>query len=543
MRRLKINCGDPAETSSSSYTCFVLPFAYSHQDITNSPPPEKCYVPYEIPNRDWRGKYLTEETANVLFNRAKWLELEDGGYTHLKTFKIKQGKDDEGNDRACEVRCRPPRLVLFEWPDEQRIPEKSDNGKTDSDLLQTGMLIVELYFDSETKQDVFFEDLLWLNELFRYWQKPYPEHDQPDSKGSPSKYMDFFKSTNFITDVDSYLTRWTKLLEQPVWLGDKYIRLIPDLNGNDWRIHVDSRAYVWTAAVLDNGGNSLRDFFNMPGAPACRFGHWIKLLNVDKPGKSELSTHGSSQFERTWADQHTYKRWEECGTFYGYNYHCGAMLTTPEEITEMPLCRHFRELYLDQTLLLLYLRVTLFRFSTALHELSVEARKETGHDKMDEWIEKIQKLRWPFSLFTNLYQYPLLSNHQQSLEMYSIARDAMDVDDLFREVQQEIHGCEEYLASRQMEKMTKLTARLTAVAAFAAVLALVHGFPPFMDSVWKLDFSKPSGPVTLSYLGLGLLFFGVICMVVYYSDELTKYFQRLADKKPDNEFFKNDRNK
>lgn len=543
MRRLKINCGDPAETSSSSYTCFVLPFAYSHQDITNSPPPEKCYVPYEIPNRDWRGKYLTEETANVLFNRAKWLELEDGGYTHLKTFKIKQGKDDEGNDRACEVRCRPPRLVLFEWPDEQRIPEKSDNGKTDSDLLQTGMLIVELYFDSETKQDVFFEDLLWLNELFRYWQKPYPEHDQPDSKGSPSKYMDFFKSTNFITDVDSYLTRWTKLLEQPVWLGDKYIRLIPDLNGNDWRIHVDSRAYVWTAAVLDNGGNSLRDFFNMPGAPACRFGHWIKLLNVDNPKISELLTHGSTQFERTWADQHTYKRWEEYGTFYGYNYHCGAMLTAPEEITEMPLCRHFRELYLDQALLLLYLRVTLFRFSTALHEISVKARKETGHDKTEEWGDRFKELRWDFSLFTNLYQYPLLSNHQQSLEMYSIARAAMDVDDLFREVQQEIHGCEEHLANRQMEKISQLTARLTVVATGGLVFALAHGLPSFMESAGKFDFDKPSGPSVLFYLGSVVLFFGIIAVIIYNAKELTRYFQRLADKDPYGGYPDKDRNK
>lgn len=537
MRCLKIHCGDPAETSSSSFTCFILPFAYKPELITPLHPPEKCYLPFEIPNLDWREKYLTEETANVLFNQAKWFELEEGGYNHLKTFRIKQGKDDEGKDRTCEVRCRPPRLVLFEWPDENRITEKSDNGKTDYDLLQTGMLIVELYFGE--CRDVFFEDLLWLNELFRYWQKPYQEHDH----GPPEKYMDFFKDAGFIKFEDHYLTRWTKLLEPLVKLGDKYISLIPDLSDNDWRVHADSRAYVWTAAVLEKGGNSLRDFFNMPGAPACRFGHWIKLLNVDQPEESELSTHGSTQFERTWADKHTYKRWEEYGTFYGYNYHCGAMLAPQKKANGLPLCRHFREIYLDQALLLLYLRVTLFRFSMKLHEISVGARKDNGHDKTEEWSDRFKKLRWDFSLFTNLYQYPLLSNHQQSLEMYSIARSAMDVDDLFREVQQEIHGCEEHLANRQMDKMTKLTARLTAVAAFAGVFALVHGFPPFMESANKFNFAEFAWLSVVMYIVLAVLFFRGICMVVYYSDELTKYFQRFADKKICGGCSDNDRNK
>lgn len=537
MRCLKIHCGDPAETSSSSFTCFILPFAYKPELITPLHPPEKCYLPFEIPNLDWREKYLTEETANVLFNQAKWFELEEGGYNHLKTFRIKQGKDDEGKDRTCEVRCRPPRLVLFEWPDENRITEKSDNGKTDYDLLQTGMLIVELYFGE--CRDVFFEDLLWLNELFRYWQKPYQEHDH----GPPEKYMDFFKDAGFIKFEDHYLTRWTKLLEPLVKLGDKYISLIPDLSDNDWRVHADSRAYVWTAAVLEKGGNSLRDFFNMPGAPACRFGHWIKLLNVDQPEESELSTHGSTQFERTWADKHTYKRWEEYGTFYGYNYHCGAMLAPQKKANGLPLCRHFREIYLDQALLLLYLRVTLFRFSMKLHEISVGARKDNGHDKTEEWSDRFKKLRWDFSLFTNLYQYPLLSNHQQSLEMYSIARAAMDVDDLFREVQQEIHGCEEHLANRQMEKISQLTARLTVVATGGLVFALAHGLPSFMESADKFDFDKPSGPSVLFYLGSVVLFFGIIAVIIYNSKELTRYFQRLADKDPYGGCPDNDRNK
>ncbi|MGH8613413.1 MAG: hypothetical protein ACREYF_15710 [Gammaproteobacteria bacterium] len=62
-------------------------------------------------------------------------------------------------------------------------------------------------------------------------------------------------------------------------------------------------------------------------------------------------------FEREWAKERTYRRWEEWGSYYGFNYHSGAMLGPPE--TNPPFWRHFAEVYFDQVLLLLYLRVSL----------------------------------------------------------------------------------------------------------------------------------------------------------------------------------------
>jgi hypothetical protein len=64
-------------------------------------------------------------------------------------------------------------LVLFECPD-----ELEDNpARSEEDLLRTGFLLVEIYFP-EAAQDSRpnLDDLLEVNELFRYWQSPFPNH-------------------------------------------------------------------------------------------------------------------------------------------------------------------------------------------------------------------------------------------------------------------------------------------------------------------------------------------------------------------------------
>jgi len=117
-----------------------------------------------------------------------------------------------------------------------------------------------------------------------------------------------------------------------------------------WAIYSDNRTFVWTCAIMKNGGNELRTVFNKPGGKASGFGYWIKLLNVDQPGKDVGETNESTCFEEKWAEERTYKRWEEGGTFYGFNYHCGAMLGP--RLEEPPLWKHFGQMYFDQTLLL-----------------------------------------------------------------------------------------------------------------------------------------------------------------------------------------------
>ena len=225
-----------------------------------------------------------------------------------------------------------------------------------------------------------------------------------------------------------------------------------------------------------------------PTAP-WNYGHWVKLLNVDLPGSTPFGTHQCREFEREWARDRTYKRWEEWGTFYGFSYHSGAMLGPtminkdhPEKDPEPPLWRHFGQMYFDQILLILYIRVVLFRFSTQLSLISAEAR-DAGRGRWEEWGEEFERLRWNFALFTNLYQFPLLSNQQQGLEMYALARKGMDVDQLFLEVQQEVQGTNDYLMQRRSQdqarvsnELARTSTRLSILASFGLPVALALSF-------------------------------------------------------------------
>lgn len=487
-------CGDPAQ-GPASYTRFVLPFAYSlraYPGKTSS----WVYKPYEPVDLSWRQDYLTVETAAVLFHRAKWFELK--GMGTVPNFPIVR------DGRPITVCLGVPRLVLFEWPTSPDEENKDDQG----DLLCIGFLIVETYFP---KQEVppSLDDLLEFNERFRLWQRPYEGHEkcyQPFLEAWP---LDIRRPDRVVGDAAGnddfpkiYFERWASLCGIPVedkqgktwqlfpkewtqraenWVSHKRSTSESDLWDSGWIVYTDNRAFVWTCAIVEGGGHKLQETFSPPAfdtqleLEASAFGHWIKLLNVDLPGNSPSDTHKTRQFERDWAQVRTYRRWEALGTFYGFNYHCGAMLGRLQ--TEPPLWKHFGEMYFDQTLLLLYLRVGSFRYSRRLGYISAQVHDEAKEeDGVERWQGEFQKLRWSFALFTNLYEFPLLSSQQQGLEMYELARQHMDVEQLFREIQEEIRSSHEYLQIRTGQYQTEITTLLTVVATIGLALGLAFSF-------------------------------------------------------------------
>lgn len=303
-----------------------------------------------------------------------------------------------------------------------------------------------------------------------------------------------------------YFKRWASLLEIPIEeKPGKLLQLFPKSWKDEaekwiagdrkpwhsgWVVYADNRTFVWTCAIIEKGGKKLQELFgdqnveNRPHLKAGSFGHWVKLLNVDHPESTPAETHKSiTNFEKQWAKNRTYHRWEEYGTFYGFNSHCGAMLGPPlNEPYDSPLWKHFREMYFDQILLLLYLRVGSFRFSRRLSRISAKAQNQITSGNMntntgfEDWREQFQRLRWSFAIFTNLYEFPLLSNQQQSIEMYELARKYMDVEDFFREIQEEIRSSHDYLAIQAGQEQTEITTLLTIVATLGLVGALAIGF-------------------------------------------------------------------
>jgi hypothetical protein len=456
---LQLACGDPErEHTGVSYSRFVLPFAYVREPIAGGAQ-APSFIPGEPVNRDGRVAYLTEETARVLFRRARWLRLEDPSHTWPQrvTLQFRDGF-------RWAIGISRPWLVLFEWPE-------SGRRSCGADALQTGFLMVEVHFAKDGGDSVdpgrgpILDDLLELNELFRYWRRPDPNHPG-------SGYKDLLGALRIALAGDAdetiatctraewiYTGRWSLLLEVPVRIDGDTWRLVPAGTGarsqpDDWAVYSDNRTFVWSCASVPDGGHGLERAFGEPSLEPWRFGHWVKLMNVDEPAKSgrdgslcvealERRTHESTSFEQDWARERTYRRWLHEGTYYGFTYHSGVLLARPDH--RLLVWHHFGQMYFDQVLLLFYLRVTLFRFS---RELTGD-RRQSG-EGIEAWQAEFQVLRLSFTIFTNLYQFPLISNQEQAIEMYALAREHMDVNGLYGEIQEEIHHTHDYLAARTL---------------------------------------------------------------------------------------------
>jgi len=274
-----------------------------------------------------------------------------------------------------------------------------------------------------------------------------------------------------------------------------------EVNGLGWVVYADNRAFVWTCGVMGSGdgegagAGSLSQRFGRDVRAPHLFGHWLRLVNIDPPADTPEGSHSIvSRFERDWIKAATYLRWAHEGSWYGYSQHAGAAILPPKE--DPPLWKHFRDIYFDQVLLLLYLRVSTFRFSQRLSEISAQARQKKRQDQQ-AFHEEFQKLRWAFALLTNLYRFPLISNQQQGIEMYTLARRQLDVDELFEEVEQEIRASEEYLSSRVNLRHAKTAAGLQVVATLAIPVGIALATAQVVPDAWKWTASIGLGAVSL----------------------------------------------
>ncbi len=495
--RIPASNKDDFKPKLASFSRFVLPVAYqmvTEKQISTNATPPLFYTPNETNNMSFikRYKYLSREIGRILYKNALLLDMCDDWN---KTPWGKGNVTVKLRDRKLLLGMLPPRLVLFEagnlFSEEHRLK------RAEPSALASCFLLIDLYFPDQT-DDPELDDLIELNEYFRYFGMPYDKHADNFKTifgEIPFKYPGGDDESQLKTNENNlkiYFERWANLLELPVKYKGHYYRLFPKewsknarnlsytgetVYDANWQITDDNRTFVWTAAFLDEGGKTLQKTFSPEKSDekkqlqAKEYGHWVKLLNIDRPENSEIETHQFiTKFEQEWVDKRTYKRWESSGTWYGFSYHSGAVLAKGE-YEYAP----FSSYYFDSCLLLLYIRTTLFRFSSELSK-AVDLPMDGGKRK-----NRFEEIKEEFLRFTVLYQFPLLSNQQQHLEMYEINRESLEIDSFFTEVKQKIDNMHDFLESiessvlaKSAQKLTKLGIPLAAVGATAAVLGLMN---------------------------------------------------------------------
>lgn len=466
---VQMRTGDPT-VEPATFTRFVLPFQYSPEAWNGTVEGNHAYRRAAPDDLDARRKYFTPATAGVLFDRAEWYELYEGEQKQASVAVTLGLGSSDGTPATIEARLHRPLIALFEAGPAFGSAPRHER------MLHTGFLMLDLSFSGQ----LLLEELLLVNESFRYWRQPFAGHEtiprEYSRDGQPytttyASFIDAFQLPFGRTLVDPYFDRWATLLADiPLLQGknDRPYHLVPrdwdekarhwaasGAGDGGWIAFTDERAFVWSCALTEGGSRALA----VPAVGTIP-GGWVRLLNVDAPSSAQ-----ATPFEASWAEERTYTRWAHYGTLYGFAYHAGAMIASP--IAEPPIWRHFREVYFDQVLLLLYLRATTFRLSSELSFIDDEEQRDRARSAGD-----FSRLRDTFARFTNLYQFPLLSSQQQGLEMYAMARKALDIHDLYCEVKEEIETTHEYLELVDSATRDRQIARLTKVGTYGVILAL-----------------------------------------------------------------------
>lgn len=519
-----VQTGNP-DVGRACFTRFLLPFKWSKMPFSG-PVEGSVFTPStskdvihgahnpgqsDDPWDHARTRYFSRETNTLLHDRAEWFTLRDNNQHEHGVWKsLELGSTLKDSDATYTIHVRPPTLVLFEF---------ESSGK---DVLGNGFLIHEVFF-GEGEDAPSYADLLAFNEIFRYWRCPYEKHRTDCSALLNPLYQGWMNpndktKVNDVPDDELYASHWLPLFSCPVVTGDvnkAMFHIVPpdqEHNGKafpDWVIHHDDRAFSCCFAAVEDPKNvpssknsklpqrgpDLSD--TLKSAYQGENQSWLAFLNVDKPYSENLSK--ISDFEKEWLKKRSYLRWAHFGTLQGFSEHSTAMLCPASwqkntkldaegaDPTVNPWIRgqgdpelavHFAYHYFDSTLLLLFLRCSIFRFSAELHSLSARAKSLKAHRDeawQKHWREEFRSLRWQFMYLENLYQFPILSNQQQHLEMFEQQRQVLDLRDLYEEVSREVKSSDDLFDSLLNEHRNELADWLNRIGFIGLALGLALG--------------------------------------------------------------------
>lgn len=495
---LDIVIGDPLQTKAS-FSRFILPIAYS---LSPRVTPLRADEPHFRPCTpgDWisqsyryadnwgsrllreRWQYFATGVSELLYERARWLVLQDdftfGDSRCVAAIPSRVGKSGGG----YTIQLRPPALILFEFDAAHR------HGRSRESCMQTGFLVWEVFFPKTAGNRPTFEDLLHVNDLFRHVRSPFPSYDRRHrgELRSIDLYLDgLTRGRTGRADTSNYGNTHSRLWFDPLSLGirtpEGLFTIVPeDQSTLDMPILPDSRTYVSTCAVcleperrrdiVAGYRSAIPALSNPPYA-----GYWQMLLNVDKTDEP-LGWASGDKFDYAWTHQRTYTRWIRYGIVYGYSDHSAAMMAVEREppapgVGDPPICLHFGQHYFDAILLCLYDRASLMRFHLKLQSITMDTRRDPA--SIEEWEKDFGDLRWDFTVFENLFLYPLISTQQQAIEMYAFMRRSLDIDDLYKEVERKIRSSDELVDNRLEQKRANASEKLNRLAGLGVVGGLL----------------------------------------------------------------------
>ena len=130
-------------------------------------------------------------------------------------------------------------------------------------------------------------------------------------------------------------------------------------------------------------------------------------------------------------------------------------------------------------------------------ELAKAKDKEKRNEIIKNHRESFRQIRQLFMSFGSLYQFPLLSTQQQSIEMYTLFRRHLDIDDFYRDLSTEIDTWDRVIAQHDQERSTNEVEQLTKVGLVLTRIGLPIAFVTLLLT-WVPAWETLSGSITVT---------------------------------------------
>ncbi len=369
-----------------------------------------------------------------------------------------------------------------------------------------GFLIVEV----SMTRDATLADALRVNELFRLIRyQHFGQYDDlrksradVDEPARAIRYPGFAISfpeptplTGSTAEDEDEVLVWRHLLRHPVAFSDRSeYSLEVDLD-----CYPDERCFVASHLCVEGVSWDIS-----PQSWLWMLWHQLMYVESDVCPSAAVLT----PTEDAWVRQRTYFRWAERthkGRLYGFSSYCAGALCKSDAYP-FPT-EHFRSIYLDQLILVLYQRVCVLGFGRELAALTAAWRK----DGWGRTRNKLGELREAFDQFVNLWWFPVFTSQLQGLEMYEIARRELGNLELFEEVRSEMAGTWELMDSKLGEALNR-GAFWFATTSVALAFLGVSLLQPVASQI-QPDATIPSSQLTIAPFSIAtvLLCVAVVC--------------------------------
>ncbi len=325
--------------------------------------------------------------------------------------------------------------------------------------LGIGILSLEV----KGKSALSFDKLLNFNEVFRYPIKAHRDHNLPQIslQIGPKQIPEDIHSCQGLAPLVCHFLQDGKEALEPLPLNERLL--------------------VYSYAALDR--NSLGQDYNLDDL-------FFKFLFVDRAD----DPLPDADFRRELLDIHEYRRWRSYvysdspqSIRFGFSRSTGVVMGLESWFFNELVFQHFRTMYYDMALILLFHRTALLKLSSGISAIKFTEPRERR--------DKIRRVREHVLEFTNRYWFGEITNPDQGLEMFDHWKKVLRNQALFDEVPAKLREDDD-LRNLHTERLNNT---------FTVLTAGTYLFLPLALTAYYLAVPKLTSLLTI----LALFFFAV----------------------------------